>query len=152
MSNKLNKLHLLIGLLLFGAFLFTGYYMSKHFPQIYLNDERLRFTFRSNHIYILMGSIIHLITGFYFRGSLTRWKFRSQLLGSLLSVLASIVLVAAFFVDNVNVEDRMLTLIGIILFLGSVVLHGIGAFKNQNLTVRDSERKFINDRDQVIEL
>jgi len=38
----------------------TGLYMKINFPELYGSDEVKRLLFRTNHIYILFGSFVHL--------------------------------------------------------------------------------------------
>jgi hypothetical protein len=61
-----RMLHLLVGVLVLVVFLLTGYYMRFHLHHLMEENERLRFSMRGNHIYILMilaltGACLHSI-------------------------------------------------------------------------------------------
>ena len=58
----LRKLHFAVGLVGAVAFLVTGIYMNAGFPELYGANEVLRYIYRSNHVYILLASLINVFT------------------------------------------------------------------------------------------
>ena len=50
-----RRLDLVVGLLTVAVFLGTGLYMKTQFPALYGDNQTVRFLYRANHIYILLG-------------------------------------------------------------------------------------------------
>jgi hypothetical protein len=55
-----KRIHLLLGLLTVLFFLATGAYMRARFPDLYGDNETIRYLYRANHIYILCAGLLHL--------------------------------------------------------------------------------------------
>ncbi len=120
-----KSVHLAVGFFVVAVFLLTGYHMRFHIHHLMEADERLRFSLRGNHIYILLLALVNLSLGAYLKVSQIIWRAYLQLVGSLMILSATgLVIVAFFFEDKSNVE-RPFTLITIILVLIGTVLHVI---------------------------
>lgn len=93
----MKRLHVIIGLSVVVAFLFTGQYMEFHNPKVRELNDGMRMMFRSRHIYILLAGLINLGVGAYFTNRIGRWRRRLQIAGSFLIIIAPFLLLAAFF-------------------------------------------------------
>ena len=131
MTTQLKKIHLLLGLFVFVIFLLTGQYMSHFVHSAMEQSDRLRFSLRANHIYILMSTLPHLSLGAYLRLSAVRWRMRLQIIGSLLLIIATAVLIGAFFYEPKTSLDRPFTLLAMLVSLTGVTLHLFGTFKDE---------------------
>lgn len=118
----IKSLHLLVGLGGGLAFLGTGAYMATHFPAAYEGHETIRYMYRANHVYLLLGSLINLAVGIYRPGSRPGWRGGVALAGSALLLAAPFVLLYAFFFEAPrDTPERAATLIGVLLLLVGVV-------------------------------
>jgi hypothetical protein len=113
-------LHLLVGVGGVLAFLGTGAYMATHFPAAYEGHEAIRYMYRANHVYLLLGSLINLAVGIYRTGSRPGWRGIVGLIGSVLILAAPFVLLYAFFFEAPRgTPERGVTLLGVsLLFVG----------------------------------
>ena len=117
----LKKAHFWIGCLGIAVFLATGVYMRAGFPELYGGNEVVRYHYRANHIYILLGSLINLALGCYLRLGIG-WRKRAAIVGSTLLLSSPLLLVAAFVLEAPKgTPDRLLTLVGIFMvFIGAL--------------------------------
>ena len=69
MKAHLKKVHLIVGLIALVIFPLTGGYMRIYLTDEFAASDRLRFSMRANHIYILFSSLIHISLGSYLRVS-----------------------------------------------------------------------------------
>ena len=119
---SIKSLHLWIGVGGVLAFLGTGAYMATHFPAAYEGHEAIRYMYRANHVYLLLGSLINLAVGIYRPGSRPGWRGLVALAGSVLMLAAPFVLLAAFFFEAPRgTPERAATLIGVLLLLVGVL-------------------------------
>lgn len=119
---SLRSLHLLVGLGGALAFLGTGAYMATHFPAAYEGHETIRYMYRANHVYLLLGSLINLALGIYRPGSRPGWRGIVALAGSALVLAAPFVLLTAFFFEAPRgTPERAATLLGVLLLLIGVL-------------------------------
>jgi hypothetical protein len=117
-----RSLHLLIGVGGVLAFLGTGAYMATHFPAAYEGHEAVRYMYRANHVYLLLGSLINLAVGIYRPGTQTGWRGKVTLAGSALLLAAPFVLLAAFFFEAPRgTPERALTFFGVLMLLLGVL-------------------------------
>src|SRR5262245_24213124 len=65
--SYLRRAHLIAGLAALVIFPLTGAYMRFYLADEFAASDRLRFSFRANHIYILLSSLIHISLGAYLR-------------------------------------------------------------------------------------
>ena len=124
MGLKIKQCHLVVGVLTVLVFLATGRYMRIGFPELYEGNEVLRYLYRANHIYILCAGLLNLVLGVYVTMSERAWVQRSQVLGSLLILIAPVLLIAAFFVETTEaLPSRPLTALGLQGLFGGSLLH-----------------------------
>ncbi len=127
MKGTLRKIHLASGLILLVIFPLTGAYLRYRIPDLMQQSDRLRFSMRANHVYILFSALVHLSLGVYLRSMATKWMKRLQTVASALLIQASGMLVAGFFFEPKLSLDRPVTLIAVVMSLVGVLLHFICA-------------------------
>lgn len=121
---KMHNFHYIIGFTFLVLFLATGGYLNSNFPELYGENEVMRFMYRSNHIYILMAALINLGLGSYLRYSFNSKIKVAQKFGGVLVLSAPFILFAAFFVEPIGMlVDRPITFWGILALLIGVVVH-----------------------------
>jgi len=131
MRTHFKKIHLLIGLAGVFFFLFTGYYMRVHLPEMHLEGhDRLRFSIRGNHIYILMSALLNLALGSCLRVSEVKWRAVLQTCGSLLVLLTPVLLAVAFFYEPKDGLDRPVSLSAMIAALAGTSFHALSRVKH----------------------
>ena len=124
-----RTIHLVVGVFVLAVFLLTGYHMRFHIHQVMEADERLRFSLRGNHIYILLLGLLNLGLGAYLQVSRTIWRAYLQLVGSLMILAATGLVIVAFFFENKTSLERPFTLLTMILALTGTVLHAASQLK-----------------------
>jgi len=118
----IRSLHLLVGIGGVLAFLGTGAYMATHFPAAYESQEAIRYTYRANHVYLLLGSLINIAVGIYRTDARPGWRGRVGLAGSALILAAVFVLLYAFFFEAPRgAPERPATFVGIFMLLIGVL-------------------------------
>jgi hypothetical protein len=127
----MKRLHLTFGVLVVLVFLLTGQYMDFQNPKVReLADEGTRMMFRSRHIYLLLAGLINLGVGAYFTSRVARWRRALQIAGSVLILLAPLLMAAAFFYEpTLKGLKRTFTQPAIIALFAGIFLHlfsGIG--------------------------
>lgn len=123
MKPILRKTHLVTGLSLLVIFPLTGAYLRYRVPHLMEGSDRYRFSMRGNHIYILLSGLIHLALGVYFRQVTAGWLSKVQAFGSVLLLLSSVFVVAAFFFEPKIFLARPHTLSAMVLALTGMLLH-----------------------------
>ena len=114
--------HLTIGIVGIIVFLATGIYMFVNFPELYGDNQAIRYMYRANHIYILLASLINLCCGIYMPPSKSGWRKRLARFGSLLIMIAPIILCVAFFYEApLGISERYVTALGIYALLLGVL-------------------------------
>ena len=127
---QLRKLHFALGLAGVAAFVVTGVYMRAGFPDLYATNEVLRYLYRSNHVYLLLASLVNVALGVHLTAAAPGWRGGASLLGSLLALAAPVVLCLAFFLEApVPTPERVLTLIGVIAVTAGIALHVLGGLR-----------------------
>ena len=118
---SLKKLHFYFGLVIFAGFVFTGLYMKFNMAKVSHEDIPVRMMFRANHIYILLAALLHLVISFVNIHSVKKYV---GLTGSIISIIATLVLFGAFFIDPVtNSLQRDITRVSVAaLFTGTLLL------------------------------
>ena len=123
----LRKVHFAVGLLGIVAFLATGAYMNAGFPDLYAGNEVLRYLYRSNHVYILLASLVNVALGVHLAPAAPGWRATALLAGSVLALAAPVVLCFAFFVEApVAQPERVWTLAGVAALAAGIALHALG--------------------------
>jgi hypothetical protein len=126
----LRKLHFAVGTAGVVAFVVTGAYMRAGFPDLYVTNEVLRYLYRSNHVYVLLASLVNVALGVHLTAAAPGWRAAISLLGSLLALAAPVVLCLAFFIEApVPTPERGLTLAGVIAVTAGITLHVLGGLR-----------------------
>ena len=127
---QLRKLHFALGLTGVAAFIVTGAYMRAGFPDLYAMNEVLRYLYRSNHVYLLLASLVNVALGVHLTAPAPGWRAGVSLLGSVLALAAPVVLCLAFFLEApVPTPERVLTLIGVVAVTAGIALHALGGLR-----------------------
>jgi uncharacterized membrane protein len=125
----MRKLHLIVGVLTLIAFIITGQYLSRAYPNMVGVDDGLRMLLRSRHLYIMLAGAVNTGLGLYLIRQARGWRLVVQRLGSVLLLIAPVLLIVAFFTEaprgNMNAK---LAPFGLYAVFGGIVLHlSIGA-------------------------
>ena len=127
---KLRTLHFAVGIVGVAAFVVTGLYMRAGFPDLYAGDEVVRYLYRSNHVYILLASLVNVALGVHLTALAPGWRTTVSLLGSLLALAAPVVLCFAFFLEApVPSPERLVTALGVVAVTAGIALHVIGGIR-----------------------
>jgi hypothetical protein len=126
-----RTIHLAVGMSVIAVFLLTGYHMKFHINHLMEANDRLRFSLRGNHIYILLLGLLNLSLGAYLKVGQTIWRAYLQLVGSLMILTATGLVIVAFFFENKELVDRPVTLLAIILTLTGTVLHVVSGLQKK---------------------
>jgi len=94
----LKVIHLVIGIAVFLLFLYTGQLM-RHQYFVGEMEGMSRALYRANHLYILLFGLINLSLGNYL--SIGNWHIKriTQVIGSLLVLIATFLVIYSFFID-----------------------------------------------------
>jgi peptidoglycan/LPS O-acetylase OafA/YrhL len=132
----MKTLHRIFGVLVILAFLLTGQVMEYH--RVREMDDGARMMFRSRHIFILFAGLINLGVGVYFVYWRERWRKVLQMTGSMLLIIASLMLTIAFFYEPaLKGLQRPLTLPALVALIIGVFCHlfsGVRQGKNSTAT------------------
>ena len=131
MGGQTRTVHLAVGIFVIAIFLLTGYHMKFHIHELMEANDRFRFSLRGNHIYILLLALVNLSLGTYMKVSQILWRAYLQLVGSLMILMATVMVIAAFFFENKESLERPLTLMSIILALIGTLLHAVSSMQNK---------------------
>ena len=129
MGGQTRTVHLVVGFFVIAVFLLTGYHLRFHIHDLMEANDRLRFSLRGNHIYILLLGLLNLGLGAYLRVSQTIWRAYLQLVGSLMILVATALVIVAFFFENKALLERPFTLLTMILALTGTVLHVMSSLR-----------------------
>jgi magnesium-transporting ATPase (P-type) len=95
----MKRIHLFFGVSLFVVFVLTGQYMDKFLNHLQGMADGPRMLYRSRHIYILLAALINIGLGTYLSYQTESWRRVLQIVGSFFVVLASAVVIVAFFYE-----------------------------------------------------
>lgn len=124
--------HLLFGVILVIVFLITGQFMAHDFPDKDAMSQELRILMRSRHIYLLFSAFLHLLLGVYFALATGKTARYFQIIGSGLLVVASVMLVWAFFAETYTIKHfSNISRYGIFASLAGVIFHLFGGSMRQ---------------------
>lgn len=132
MKLWLKRLHVLVGILALVLFPLTGAYMRRYLADDFAASERMRFSMRANHIYILFLALPHLLLATYLRFSDQRWRQRAQILGSLLLLSATILVVGAFALESKQGLERPITLLAAVFAIAGTLIHIFAVWPEQS--------------------
>lgn len=100
------------------------------FYQVPEMDDGARMMFRSRHIFILLAGLLNLGIGVYFTSWPERWRKRLQLAGSVLLIIAPLIMVGAFFYEpTLKGMPRTLTLPALVALIAGVFFHLLSAMR-----------------------
>jgi hypothetical protein len=113
-------MHRAVGAAAIAAFIATGVYLKLRGADLFEPDRMIRFVYRANHVYILLAGLVNVALGAYVRLHAKRWRRNLQVAGSVLLLLAPVLLVLAFVYEAGHASpQRPLTSAGVVLvFLG----------------------------------
>lgn len=133
---KLKRVNLFFGIFLFIIFLLTGFYMQEYFKPNHINQHLMRLQIRSNHIYILFISLLNIVAFKCYLQKESRWlRFTNFCFRSFL-ITAGVLSFFAFIYEHTgNIDNRLLTLITIVLSLVAILFYLI------NMTLSSSNKK-----------
>ncbi len=124
---RLRTLHFAAGLAGVVAFLVTGAYMRAGFPDLYAANDVLRYLYRSNHVYVLLSSLVNVALGVHLTPVAPGWRATVTRIGSLLALAAPAGLCFAFFVEApVASPERVWTVLGVAMVAAGIALHVLG--------------------------
>jgi hypothetical protein len=124
---KLRKLHFVVGVAGVVAFLVTGVYVRAGFPDLYAANEVVRYLYRSNHVYVLLASLVNVALGVHLAPVAPGWRATVSKLGSILALAAPVVLCWAFFIEAPKASpERVVTLLGVAALAAGIALHVLG--------------------------
>ena len=128
----MRRIHLIVGALLFIAFLVTGRLMRQDFPDKEIIDQEFRMLMRSRHIYILFASLINLCLGLYFAWGKQKLTRAFQIAGSAVLTASGALLVWAFFAETYFTHHFSdMSRRGIYLALSGIGVHAIAALADR---------------------
>lgn len=124
---KLNAIHRLVGIVAVAVFLLTGIHMRLNFPTLYAANEIIRYMYRANHVYILFAGLLNIALGSYLVLREDGWRRKLQIAGSLLILLSTALLIAAYFHEPPRSSpEKPMTTLGVLLMLGGTLSHMLG--------------------------
>lgn len=132
MKLWLKRLHILVGISALVLFPLTGAYMRRYLADDFAASERMRFSMRANHIYILFLALPHLLLAAYLRFSDQRWRQRAPILGSLLLLSATILVVGAFALESKQGLERPITLLAAVFAIAGTLIHIFAVWHEQS--------------------
>ncbi|MFZ5756468.1 MAG: hypothetical protein ACOY3X_06165 [Pseudomonadota bacterium] len=128
MTTLLPRLHLFAGWLTVVVFLMTGLHMKSIFPDAYTLQESVRYMYRANHVYILLAGLANVLLGSYLVMAAGGWRKVAGLTGSLLLLLAPVLLVIAFWHEpGSGAAERPLTMLGVFAMLLGTIAQALAA-------------------------
>ena len=131
MKAHLKKVHLIVGLIALLIFPLTGAYIRIYLADEFAASDRLRFSMRANHIYILLSSLIHIPLGSYLRVSAKQRRANLQNFAPLLLFTSTTLMITAFFAEFKMGIDRPGALLAMVLASGGTLLHAFIAFSDR---------------------
>jgi len=121
-----RRLHRVCGFALLVLFLATGVYMRVWLGGLKELEPGTRMLYRSRHIYLLAAGLIHLNLGAYLIPMKRRWRQVMQSIGSMLLIIASGLLIVAYFREpQLGLFKTPTSQFGIILLLAGTLFHVI---------------------------
>ena len=134
---KLKNLHGVVGGSTVVVFLGTGLFMRIQFPDIYEENEVIRFLFRANHVYLLFSGLLNVMAGLEFSSPRIAWKKALYVTGSWLLILSSPLFLGAFIIEPLQANPmRPLTITSVFLSFVGVAFHAIATWRPEIPTLR----------------
>lgn len=132
--HVLKNIHLFGGILIIFIFLLTGQYMHHKFDHLKNMELMSRALFRAGHLYILLFGLINIALGAYYRFSNQKNLRYLQVLGSILIIIASILIIFSFFTELPAKQiERIVSRYSLYIILAGVSIHGfVSLFDKSN--------------------
>ena len=131
----MKLLHIAVGAFVLAAFLLTGQYMNYLDVRSGALGDATRMMFRSRHIYILLAGLVNVAVGAYFVRRVGAWRRALQTFGSILVLVAPLLLLAAFFTEpGPPGLRRHFTLPAIIILSVGTLLHAFSGVRSERET------------------
>jgi drug/metabolite transporter (DMT)-like permease len=128
----MRRIHLVWGILALVAFAVSGQVMLRHVPPMHLLGDDMRLMYRSRHIYLLGSGIANVLLGLYVAPRRELWQRGIQYAGSLLLLLAPVLLGMAFVAETGHGPERTWrSSFGLFAMLGGTLLHFIAAVRRE---------------------
>ncbi len=129
----MKRLHLVVGVLTLIVFILTGQYLSRVYPGMSGIDDGLRMMLRSRHLYIMLAGAVNAVLGLYLIRQAPGWRTIVQHSGSVLLLVAPVLLTVAFFIEAPRGHlDAPLAPFGLYAIFGGTVLHLISGARKDN--------------------
>jgi hypothetical protein len=120
----IRAMHRAVGAAAIAAFIATGVYLKLRGPALFEPNEMIRFIFRANHVYILLGGLVNVAVGAYICLHAKRWRRNLQVAGSIMLLIAPVILVLAFICEPGQASPlRPLTSAGVMLLFLGILCH-----------------------------
>ena len=124
----LGKTHLYFGIAVVIVFVLTGQYMDREYAHLEGMEPVSRALFRAGHLYILLFGLIHAAYGTNHRALSVAWLRWGQVVGSIVMLLATILVVYAFFTELPTAKiERPLTRLSLYMILAGVAVNGVAS-------------------------
>ena len=137
----MKKLHLIIGVSTLIAFILTGQYLRRAYPNMAGVDDGLRLLLRSRHLYIMLAGAVNAALGLYLTQQAHGWRLIAQRLGSALLLVAPVLLIVAFFTEAPRGDmNAKLAPFGLYAVFGGIALHLIGGARAGRDTAEPAAR------------
>jgi hypothetical protein len=113
-----------VGVATIAAFIGTGIYLKLRGPDLFETDEMVRYIYRANHVYILFAGLLNLSVGAYLCMHARRWRRNLQVAGSIMLLIAPVILVLAFVYEPGSASpQRPMTSAGVMLLFLAILCH-----------------------------
>ena len=96
----MRRVHLIVGITVLFVFAFTGVVMRTHQPRLRTLGDDVRLMYRSRHIYLLSSGVANVLLGLYLVPRQAAWRRGFQRAGSILFLVAPVLLGLAFFSET----------------------------------------------------
>ena len=92
----MRRLHFVVGIASFIAFLLTGQYMDRWLGHLAGMPDLPRMLYRSAHIYLLFAALLNVVLGLYAVDDASGWRRGVAWAGSLMMLSAPVLLLIGF--------------------------------------------------------
>ena len=129
----IRRTHLAWGVLVLLAFAASGQVMLRHVPPMHLLAADVRLMYRSRHIYLLGSGIANVLLGLYVVPRRNSWERGFQYAGSVLLLLAPLLLGMAFLAETgQGLHRTWRSTRGLQAMLGGTLLHFVAAVRRED--------------------
>jgi hypothetical protein len=129
----MKRLHLVVGVLTLIAFILTGQYLRRVYPDMSAVGDGIRMMLRSRHLYIMLAGAVNTALGLYLTVHAPGWRLGAQRLGSALLLVAPVLLIVAFFTEPPRgLFETRFSHFGLYAVFGGIVLHLISGARKDN--------------------